>query len=266
MPSVVITGSSKGVGFGLAKAFAAKGWDVVISGSSDSTTAAAVDRLAGTQPRGRVIGRACQVTDPSSMQALWDQASAELGRVDIWVNNAGLAKTTQDFVDLPAEQIEQMVITNMVGTMNGVQVALKGMREQGGGRIFNILGGGSDGSIREHMSVYSSTKFGLKYFTDSVVKETKGGPVLIGEVRPGILITEGWLREAKELPGGIPEKQKRALNALADRVDDVAPWLVDQMIGTSKHGAEIAWLNGAKIAGRFATSWRGRDVLSGFDV
>jgi NAD(P)-dependent dehydrogenase (short-subunit alcohol dehydrogenase family) len=266
MSSVVITGSSKGVGFGLAKAFAAKGWDVVISGSSDVTTSAAVDRLVESKPQGRVIGQACQVTDPASMQALWDKASAEFGRVDIWVNNAGLAKTTQDFVDLPAEQIEQMVITNMVGTMNGVQVALKGMRDQGGGRIFNILGGGSDGSIREHMSVYSSTKFGLKYFTDSVVKETKGGPVLIGEVRPGILITEGWLREAKELPGGIPEKQKRALNALADRVDDVAPWLVDQMIGTSKHGAEIAWLTGPKIAGRFATSWRGRDVLSGFDV
>jgi NAD(P)-dependent dehydrogenase (short-subunit alcohol dehydrogenase family) len=151
--------------------------------------------------------------------------------------------------------------------MYGCQVALRGLSAQGGGKLFNVLGGGSDGSIREHMAVYGSTKRGLNYLTNSLLKETKGGPVLIGEVRPGILLTDGWLREASELPDGIPQSQRRALNVLADKPDTAAPWLVDQMIATGKSGTAIAWLSSGKIASRFATSsFKKRDLLAEFGL
>lgn len=71
--------------------------------------------------------------------------------------------------------------------------------DQGGGQVFNILGGG-DGSIRPGMGAYSATKRGLDSCTRSPAKEVTGTGVRIGQVRPGILITEGWLREAAVAP------------------------------------------------------------------
>jgi NAD(P)-dependent dehydrogenase (short-subunit alcohol dehydrogenase family) len=267
MSSVVITGSSKGVGFALAKAFRAQGFDVVVSGSSPATTEEAVTALSAESGTGRVVGQAAAVTDPAQLQALWDRAVAEFGRVDIWINNAGLAKTTVDFADLPIADAHAMVTTNMLGTMYGCQVALRGLTAQGGGKLFNILGGGSDGSTRPRMAVYGATKRGLNYLTKSLVKEHKDSPVIIGEVRPGILLTEGWRREAAELPGGIPPKERRALNVLADKPDTAAPWLVDQMIATTKSGTAIAWLSGGKIASRFATAgFKKRDLLGEFGL
>ena len=201
------------------------------------------------------------------MQGVWDTAVDRFGRVDVWINNAGVAHTTQPIVDIPPDDVAAMVTTNMLGTIYGSQVAVRGMTAQGGGSVFNVLGGGSDGKIREYMGVYGATKRGLKMFTDALVKETAGGPVLVGEIRPGILITDGWLREAHAAQDGYLEANRKALNILADHVDDVAPWIADQVLATTKHGAEIAWLTSAKIATRFATAgFRKRDVLGGYEV
>ena len=148
------------------------------------------------------------------MQALWDAAVDRFGRVDVWINNAGVAHTTQHIVDIPPDDVAAMVTTNMLGTIYGSQVAVRGMTAQGRGSLFNVLGGGSDGKIREYMGVYGATKRGLKMFTDALIKETAGGPVLVGEIRPGILITDGWLREAHAAQDGYVEANRKALNVL----------------------------------------------------
>ncbi|MFN8168220.1 MAG: SDR family oxidoreductase [Candidatus Nanopelagicales bacterium] len=264
MPVVVITGSTKGIGRGLATAFAARGLDVVVTGRSGEQAAEAAAALGGP---GAALGLALDVTDPASVQGAWDRAVERFGRVDLWINNAGVAHTTRTIVDLPSEDVEAMVTTNMLGTIYGSQVAVRGMTAQGGGKLFNVLGGGSDGRIREYMGVYGATKRGLKMFTDALVKETAGGPVLVGEIRPGILITDGWLREAHAAQDGYVEANRRALNVLADHVDDVAPWIADKVLASTKHGAAIAWLTPVKIAGRFSTAgFRKRDVLGGYSV
>jgi short-subunit dehydrogenase len=116
------------------------------------------------------------------------------------------------------------------------------------------------------MGIYGSTKRGLKMFTDALVKETDGSPVRVGEIRPGILISDGWLREAAAGQDYL-DANRKAVNILADHVDDVAPWLVDRMLASTKHGAQISWLTTSKIAGRFATAgFRKRDVLGRYEV
>ena len=165
---------------------------------------------------------------------------ADLGSVDLWINNAGVANTTADIVDTDVDDIRTMVTTNMLGTIYGSQVAVRGMAAQpGGGQLFNMLGGGSDGKIRPNMGVYSSTKRGLDLFTEALVKETKDSGVRVGQVRPGLLITEGWLREAARAPEQV-SSQRRILNILCDDVDDVAPYLVDKMLASNKTGDAIA--------------------------
>ncbi|WP_433361317.1 SDR family NAD(P)-dependent oxidoreductase [Streptosporangium sp. CA-115845] len=70
-----------------------------------------------------------------------------LGGVDLWINNADVAHTTLPIIETTPDDVRAMVTTNMLGTVYDTQVAVRGMLAQGGGQVFNILGGGSDGSI-----------------------------------------------------------------------------------------------------------------------
>ena len=144
-----------------------------------------------------------------------------------------------------------MLRTNMLGTINGCRVAAHGMRDQGQGKLFNILGGGSDGEYFPGLGIYGTTKRGLDYFTDALVKELADTNVVVGKIRPGMVITEAVIREARANPE-VFEKSRKTMNNLVDRVETVAPYLVDQMLAADRSGIKIRWLTGSKIAGRFA--------------
>lgn len=248
MPSFVITGSTKGIGFALAKYAVSQGHNVAISGRQDQVVQAAAAKLAATG-KGKVIGVATDVSDAAQVQALWDQAKAAFGTVDVWINNAGVAYTTHSIVDTSAEDLRTMVQTNVLGTVHGGQVAARGMLAQGSGRIFSILGGGSDGEYFPGMGLYGTTKRGLDYFTRALAKELKDSSVLVGRVRPGMVVTEGVLREIKADPENFA-KSRKIMNKLCDLPDTVAPYLVEKMLAMPKTGGKIAWLTGGKIAKR----------------
>ncbi len=247
MVNVVITGSTKGIGRGLAAEFARRGHRVMISGRTQAAIDEAMAQI-GEQP-GKLSGRPCNVADKTDVQALWDSAVAELGGVDIWINNAGLARTVWPIADTPDEDIAAMVTTNMLGTIYGSKVAAAGMRAQGHGKLFNMLGGGSDGEYFPGIAIYGTTKRGLNYFTDALTKELKDTAVIVGKIRPGMIITEGVIREAKADLDNF-NKSRKVMNHLCDTVDTVAPFLVDKILQTDKSGRKIRWLNGGKIAAR----------------
>jgi NAD(P)-dependent dehydrogenase (short-subunit alcohol dehydrogenase family) len=267
MKNVVITGSTKGVGLALAREFRRRDHTVVLTGRSADTVAAAIAALEAEGPGGRLLGRAVDVTDPAASADLWEYAVGELGRVDLWINNAGVAHTTAPIVDTAADDVRAMVTTNMLGTVFGSQSAARGMLAQGGGQIFNVLGGGSDGRIRPNMGVYGSTKRGLDMFTAALVKELAGSPVRVGQIRPGILITDGWQREAAAAPEQV-SSQRKMLNILCDHPEDVAPFLVERMLASTKHGDAIAWLTTGRITKRFMTPGYARkhDVLARYGL
>lgn len=246
MASFVITGSTKGIGFALADYAVSQGHNVVISGRTQDAVDAAVSRMAGP---GKAAGKATDVADAEQVQALWGFAAQQFGQVDVWVNNAGVAYTTNRIVDTSPDELRTMVTTNIFGTVFGSQVAARGMVAQGSGRIFNILGGGSDGEYFPGMGLYGTTKRGLDYFTRALVKELKDTPVLVGRVRPGMVVTEGVKREIAADPENFA-KSRKIMNALADLPETVAPYLVDQMLAMNKTGGKIAWLSGGKIAKR----------------
>ena len=247
MTSFVITGSSKGIGRALAKYCVGRGDQVLISGRNAQDVEQVVADLDGAD---LLVGLAADVSELDQVQALWDKALAEFGQVDVWINNAGVAHTTKPIAETSAADVQRMVTTNMLGTIHGCQVAARGMQKQGSGKIFNILGGGSDGEYFPGMGVYGSTKRGLDYLTTALCKELKDSPVLVGKVRPGLLITEGMLREIKADPSNF-ERSRKFMNILGDLPETVAPYLIEEMLRVKKSGSKIAWLNGAKIAGRF---------------
>lgn len=265
MQTAVITGSNRGIGYGLAHELRRRGWNVVVTGRGTESVDDAVRRLGEVEGAGGVTGVPCDVSDAAAVQALWDTAVTEYERVDLWVNNAGVARTVHPVADLRPEWITEMVTSNMLGTMFGCQVAARGMGAQGGGTIVNILGGGSDGKIRAGMTVYGATKRGLRAFTDAFAKELDGGPVVLASVSPGVVVTDGMVREAHELgPDGFAAN-RRVLNILADHVEDVAPEIVDLML-SAKHGASLKRMGALRLGRRFATGGRGRDVFARYDL
>lgn len=247
MSNIVITGSSKGIGLGLAREFARRGHNVVVSGRSQQSLDEGLEKI-GTSP-GKVIGQCCEVTHPDQVQQLWDKAEAAFGPLDIWINNAGLARTVWSILDTPDSELNAMVTTNMLGTINGCKVAARGMREQGQGKIFNMLGGGSDGEYFPGMGIYGTTKRGLNYFTDALVRELEGSGVIVAKIRPGMVITEAVIREIRQDPDNFARSRKQ-MNKLVDQVETVCPYLADQMLATTKAGTKIRWLTGGKISRR----------------
>jgi NAD(P)-dependent dehydrogenase (short-subunit alcohol dehydrogenase family) len=244
MSNIVITGSSKGIGFGLAKEFASRGHQVMIAGSSQATVD---DALARLESHAELIkGCPCDVRKAEQVQALWDRAITAFGSVDIWINNAGLARTVWPVIDIPDDQIEQMITSNLLGTTFGCKVAVKGMLKQGHGKLFNMLGGGSDGEFRPGMGVYGSTKHGMDYLTNALIKEHKDSNLVIAKIRPGMIITEGVIREIKADPANF-EKSRSIMNVLCDTMETVAPFLVDEILNCEKSGSKIRWLSGGKI-------------------
>ncbi len=251
MANVVITGSTKGIGRGLATEFAARGHGVLICGRTQSSVDEGLARI-GEQP-GRVVGQPCDVSSRDDLQALWDRAQSEFGGVDIWVNNAGLARTIWPIVDTPPDQIDAMLGINMPGTINGSIIAAKGMTAQGEGKIFNVLGGGSDGEYFPGIAIYGTTKRGLDYFTTALAKELQGSGVIVGRIRPGMVVTEAVIREAKANLENF-EKSRKMMNVLVDQVETVAPFLADEMLRFDRTGSKIRWLTGAKIGMRMLKS------------
>lgn len=265
MANIVITGSTKGIGFGLAKEFVSRGHNVVITGRTESAINDSIAKIKSTA--GNVVGTVCDTAQFDDVNDLWNFAKSSFGDIDIWINNAGVAKTTHTIAEFSEQDIQTMLTTNMLGTIHGCQVAVRGMTQQGKGKIFNVLGGGSDGEYFKGMGIYGATKRGLDYVTNALVKELKGTPIIVGKIRPGMIVTEGMVREAKADLESF-NKQRRVLNILVDRIETVAPYLVEQILSCEQSGRKIKWLTGMKLAKKFilASFKKPEDKFSDFGV
>lgn len=263
---VVITGSSRGIGFGLASAFVNRGCAVVVSGSTPKSTHQALKSLGGSQNDSRLMGVPCDVRHPAQVQALWDEAVTFFGKVDIWINNAGLSGPSLEIWEQESEDLERVIQTNLLGVLYGSKVAIQGMLAQGHGQIYSMEGLGSDGRWVAGLSLYGTTKYGLKYLNDAMVKETRGTPIQVGALRPGMVVTELILDPYR----GKPEEWRRIkpiFNIIAERVEIVTPWLVDQVLANRKSGVRIQYHSGCKLLLRFFSALlKRRDIFWDVDL
>jgi NAD(P)-dependent dehydrogenase (short-subunit alcohol dehydrogenase family) len=261
MKIIVITGSTRGIGYGLAQAFLARDCAVTINGRTIESVERAVTSLSVDHNPDRIFGQPCDVSRFEQVQALWTAAFTHFGRIDIWINNAGLVNPPLDFTELSPEQIRAVVETNLIGVMNGSQVALKKMSTQGFGSLYNMEGLGSDGRQVDGLALYGSTKRAIHYLNEALIKEAEGTPVLVGSLSPGMVVTDmlttPYDRQSEEWA-----RARRIFNILADRVETVTPWLAGQILANQQHGARIKWLTKRKIITRFLLApFRKRDLF-----
>ncbi|HEY5118718.1 MAG TPA: SDR family oxidoreductase [Anaerolineales bacterium] len=253
MKVVVITGSTRGIGFGLARELLRRDCGIVISGRKADRVGWAVAELAAEFGVNCIFGQPCDVTDFASVQALWDAAAKRFERIDIWINNAGISHRQIDLAAIPPEDLQAVVNTNILGTLYGASVAMRGMRGQGGGAIYNLEGLGGDGRHMRGLNLYGMTKYAVAYLTDGLAQEAKGSGVIVGAIRPGMVLTdlitaqytgrdEDWRR------------MQRVFSFIASDVKDVAPWVAERVLANRRNGARIQYGGMLRILGRMITS------------
>jgi len=261
MKHIVITGGSRGIGFGLLCSFLELGHKVTFSGTSIGSVSAAIDKTADQFPKDSINGVVCDVRNTEDISSLWEKA-AQFSPIDIWINNAGITQPDLPLSVLDKDAIHDLISINIEGLIQSTVFVYNQMLKQGFGTIFNMEGFGSDNRKMKNIGLYGMSKKAVRYYTESFVLETKNSPVNICFLSPGMVITDLLLKEYRD----NPEKNREAFrifNILADEVETVTPWLAKRILQPSRHGRRVAWLTTGKIISRFLMSpFRKRDVIS----
>ena len=179
--TVIITGSSSGIGKAAVKEFAQAGWNVVATmrNPADGGTFKSLSNV-------KVV--ALDVTDSNSVASAFKEAIQSYGTIDVVVNNAGYG-VDGVFEAMPDETIQKQFDTNVVGLMRVTREAVKHMRPKQSGIIIQISSMGGKITFPLY-SIYHSTKFAVEGFTESLQYELLPFNIRLKLVEPGLIATE----------------------------------------------------------------------------
>jgi NAD(P)-dependent dehydrogenase (short-subunit alcohol dehydrogenase family) len=187
MNVAVVTGAGSGIGRAAALALVEAGHVVVLGGRRRS----ALEETAALAAGGRTLVVPVDVTDPASVDALFDAAVAAYGRIDVLFNNAGTSAPPIPFEELTAAQWSGVVAVNLSGVFWCAQAAFKRMKAQTpqGGRIIN------NGSISAHAprpnsAPYTSTKHAVTGLTKSIALDGRKYDIACGQIDIGNALTD----------------------------------------------------------------------------
>jgi len=203
----IVTGSTSGIGLGIATAFAQQGADIVLNGFGDAAEVEKLRAGLASQHGVKVLYDGADLSRGEAVRQLVANTVQSLGRVDILVNNAGIQHTAL-IEDFPVEKWDAILALNLSAVFHGTAAALPHMKKQGWGRIINIASAhGLVGSANK--SAYVAAKHGVVGLTKVTALETAGSGITANAICPG------WVRT------GLVEKQITAL-AEKDHVDQDA--------------------------------------------
>ena len=193
----LITGSTSGIGLGLAQSLAAEGADIMLNGFGD---AAEIDRLRGSliATHGvRVVYSNADLSKPTAVTAMVDQVVGELGHVDILVNNAGIQHTAPVH-EFPPERWDAVIAINLSAVFHAIRAALPQMLRRNWGRIINIAS--AHGLVASaHKAAYVAAKHGVIGLTKVVALETAATGVTCNAICPGWVLTALVQKQIEDL-------------------------------------------------------------------
>ncbi len=186
--SVLITGSTKGIGLEIARIMLASGANVVINSRSQRDVESTVQKLeADPKTQGAVKGMHGDVGLFEECQRLTDYTLQSFGKVDVLVNNAGTSMIA-DSLELKKDDWERTIRTNLSGPFYLSQVCGKIMAKNGGGSIINISSMFGSGGVPKRLA-YCSSKFGLNGLTKTLAAEWAHYNIRVNAVSPGYIET-----------------------------------------------------------------------------
>ena len=243
---VLVTGSTSGIGEGIARRFAQEGAAVIINGRRSD----AAERVAAEIRRdgGKAIIALGDLSQDEEVARIVETAQTGLGGVDILVNNAASGEHQNDMETAASGWLDSYN-TNVLSMVRLIQQLLPPMQEQGWGRIISISSGAAV-KPSPGMGVYATTKAAMNTLTVSLAQGIKNDGVTINTVSPGAIITEKQIEMGTEYGmGNTREEIEAALNGMMEstpfgrmgRVEEVADVVVflASPLASYVHGANI---------------------------
>ncbi|MDX6768560.1 MAG: 3-hydroxybutyrate dehydrogenase [Elusimicrobiota bacterium] len=185
--AAVVTGSTSGIGLGIATALAAQGAAVMLNGFGDKELIEELKSGLGRLSGARVGYHGADMTKPAEVEHLVRAAEKELGAVDVLVNNAGIQHVSP-LEDFPTDKWDAVLAINLSAGFHSIRAALPGMRRRGWGRIINLAS--AHGLVASTgKAAYVAAKHGLVGLTKVVALETAGSGVTCNAICPGWVLT-----------------------------------------------------------------------------
>jgi 3-hydroxybutyrate dehydrogenase len=182
----IVTGSTSGIGLGIAKVLASQGADIVLNGLGDASEIEGVRSGLERDHRVRVIYDSANMSKGDAVRGLIEATIAKLGRLDILVNNAGI-QFTAPVEEFPAAKWDAVLAINLSAAFHGIAAAVPQMKKQGWGRVINIAS--AHGLVASaHKAAYVAAKHGLVGLTKVVGLESAGSGITANAICPG------WVR------------------------------------------------------------------------
>lgn len=185
--TVLVTGSTSGIGLGIAEALAGKGLNIVLNGLETADEAEAIRARVDGLSSGKVIYRSANLMDAAAIRTLMDEAASEFGGVDILVNNAGM-QFVSPVEDFPDDKWEAIMSLNLSAAFYTSKAAVPHMKQQQWGRIVNIAS--AHGLVASPFkSAYVAAKHGLLGLTKTLALELAEQGVTVNAICPGYVWT-----------------------------------------------------------------------------
>ncbi len=183
----IVTGSTSGIGLGVARALAASGADILLNGFGEKADIENLRAGIAKECGVRVSFSSADMSKPVDINGMVAQATRELGRVDILVNNAGIQHTAP-VEDFPPEKWDAVIAINLSAAFHAIRAALPQMKVRNWGRIVNIAS--AHGLVASpHKAAYVAAKHGLLGLTKVVALETATGGITCNAICPGWVLT-----------------------------------------------------------------------------
>jgi len=183
----LVTGSTSGIGLGIAKALAAQGADIMLNGFGDAGLVKGLMNEISHSFGVRVLHHGADMSKPTEIEDMIRATESKLGRIDVLVNNAGIQHVAP-IDEFPVERWDAVIAINLSSAFHTIRCALPGMKKRGFGRIINVASvHGLVASAQK--SAYVAAKHGVVGLTKVVALENAQTPITCNAICPGWVLT-----------------------------------------------------------------------------